>query len=393
MKPFKTASIIAISLALLPVLVACTDDPVGIFMSISSETAIGEGTKAFATATPGFLARLGTTDYTNAGPLYARKASGTWTLVEGPTAELGETVNPSAVSGAVTGAKLYVLFASADTKPDSGGVIHSGEFLGILGTADGTAWTEVDGSALPAAEKFRGLFAANGQLFAWSSGAAKCSLFHLVGNTLVSSGPGVLSVACDEIKGIAWDGSAYWFPSGSKLFSGLPGAIAAQALPTSPAGASLTGAAYDAATGLLFSSTNGCIYRWDGAWTSSGVLEYKTDYPYAFSSVLVVDHGSSKTLLAGTKSWYNDSKTILAKGYLEFDADTFDVTALAPNTLYDRVTPSRVNFDTSLATLSVTGFAAIPSAGGQTLYAFAYGGGLWSDAYVDGGAWGGWKRE
>jgi hypothetical protein len=60
---------------------SCTEGPVGIFASIAAETDINKyATPAFKSASPAFVAKLGTSYYAGIGELYTRGETATsWT--------------------------------------------------------------------------------------------------------------------------------------------------------------------------------------------------------------------------------------------------------------------------------------------------------------------------
>lgn len=402
----RTASLAVAGLALALSLGACTDDSVGIFYQVATETDINKNmTDGLKEATPTFVARLGTTSYLGAGSLWT-KADGKTKWTPSSVVKGVSTSAVFAVSGVAANGSLYVAFKGTD-----------GSDLGIYGTTGGENWTKLD-VTLSTGETIARLLCANNQVFlvtrATIDSTDSYKLYALSGATFTA-----MTVPASPRIGfpnsVAWDGSQYWFTAGGLILKGDTNALTQQTGPTvlskaqdwtaettsrvtTYGGVCAVGtSAVD--TSVVVSGRSGILFHSadDGAnWTSSAQQSYSSSSAYSFSIPSYVNVGAKPLVVVGTDTVARASADLpTAYGYMEYA-----VTALTDADAAKRIPDpnhatlsSASHYDSTLSGKIVTAMPLVDHGSGvYKLYALTQGEGLWSNTY-DGSAWGNWVRE
>ncbi len=377
----------ALALALLTAVIlgACSEGPVGLFESLSLETPIDTGTKAFELSTPNFVIEFGGDYYAGVGGLWRRPVSGeTWSKVAGAPGDL-------ALSAAMADGKLYVLFNDIDAVSPS-----------IQHTADGTNWIPLDTSTVAGAPLR--IFSYGTNLVAYGKEVTATEPYASAGRLYIGeaftpqdsaarSGLDIFDLADDGLGSFRAVGA--WL-DGTTFESALSvDGIVSVNETGQPSPATLRGVGYDASIGFVLSGSDGKLYRRTALndWSvTTTVLKNASGVAAVLSDVVVVPaKGGGNVVLVGSQS-FGATK---AAGYFEFDADSF--TAFAAATEYsDRgLVSTLTNFQTTLEDASITGFYYDGDVAARTagrLFALTGGDGLWSNSW-DGTDWSGWNRE
>lgn len=384
-------ALIISALAVLFVPLSCQEGPVGIFASVAGETPVNANmTKAFEKASPSWVAKLGTDYYAGVGVLWKRPEGGAWSKANVSSVNAGNTF---AISGAVAGSNLYVVFV--DTA--------SGNKLGVWTSTDGASWSRTDPAFPAAGEQLINVLSANGQLFATTRTSTEVdgvisethSLYYL--NGAAFSPTAVAAADIGTPVSAAHDGTDYWFAAGTSVLRGdtAVGVAAATDMPGQPSAEALAGITNLDGSDLLVTTRSGRLYQVSGGtWTASAVFSDSKDKAFALSKPAYVDLGATDSVvLAGTQA-YSRSATDKASagGYLEFKAAQPFVPGTAVPAVNPRLITDAINFDTSLAFQSVSAMYVFDEGSGHRAFALADGHGLWSN-YYDGAAWSKWARE
>ncbi len=384
MKQLARATL-ALSLLSAVILGACTAGPLGIFESLSLETPIDNGTKAFASQTPNFVVRFGSDYYAGVGALWSRPVTGeTWSKVSGAPGTL-------ALSAAVADGKLYVLFNDTD------GVSPS-----IQHTADGTNWTSLDtaslvGSPLKIFSDGTNLITYVREVTGTEPYASEGRLYSsdaFLGLDTARPGFDVLDIAATGAN--AYVAACVWL-DGTAFESALSvdGAVSVNETGQPGAPTTLRGVGYDATIGYILAGSDGKLYRRNAAndWNATTTtLKNSSGVAAVLSDIIVVPaYGGGNAVLVGTQSY----GAVDAVGYFEVDADSFTTFAAATEYADRGLVSSSTNFQTTLEGKSVMklyydGDVVARTAG--HLFALTGGDGLWSNSW-DGTDWSGWNRE
>lgn len=385
----RISLIIMAAAALALVLSACAEGPVGIFASIAAETDINKhATKEFRGTSPSFVAKLDDTYYAGIGGLWKRGVAETsWTKQS--TAFLGSG-NFSAVSGAVNGGALFILYVEADNN-------SRGVYKFESGTWDSTP-ISITGIS-PSEQPTSLLQAETGALFLVTSTQAKdsdgkitttSSLYRFDGTNFVKETGAQNKPAPGVFNAIAINESTCYFSAGTHVYAGTSGSISLitgesnQPSDVNFGGVSIVG------TNPVFMGRDGKLYRREGTnWTNSIQYSSFNGRPFSFSIPVVVDDGVNSTLLVPSRAYEKDT----GLGYLEFDASSFTAST-APNSSYGRVSTLN-NYFITLDGKSVKQILAFDENGDATherLFALTDGDGLWSNQW-QGSSWSGWRRE
>jgi len=386
------AAVVLVAVAL----TSCEEGPAGIFSRVADEKSTTTGmTEAFQYATPDYVVRLGTTYYAGIGTLWTKPEDGAWQIVDSgvldeikATSATKDTTAPLfSNAAAVIGSTMYALFSDSGT----------GENLGVWSTTDGDVWTAVTG--LPTTVYCRSIISAGNDLFAITENIrtstetkAAYSIYYLDGNSFSAT-----NIVANETIGmplsVAWDGTSYWFVTGSDILKGSNSMQAAATEPPVGTGysgiCSIPGGVMVATrTGLLAASTDGGA-TWiqnTPAFTSS------IDKVYSLSVPAYIEYGTNKVLIVGTERKPRSSTdTPPIDGYLEFDVSGGFSASMQPTVDHDLLA-SAINFESSLAGKSVTSMPVFDYGTTKTIFALTDNQGLWSNTY-ESGAWAGWVRE
>lgn len=336
---------------------------------------------------------------------------------------------------AATETHLYAAWLNADFSS-----------LGLYVSEDLGGWTAVDSATYASAEglgrEVTSLFSLNGVIFVGikettlSGGAIKYKLSY------IRDGAAVPCVELDYLetdpyqishfRSGAFDGTNYFFVSGSGLYRGsidyLAGTASFSLLSGEagmPSGQSLKSVSYSPelerliiSTGSgsflsgeeLVGSTPGLIYARTagGSWEASApsVLGSTTTGGYAnFTDALVLpNQGGSPVIVCASESSLEykggttqSTKSASARGYgiLTPAADKSISGIGVLNTVDSQANITTwSNYETRLVSASIGRLYAFEEAdGSMTLFACTAGNGLWSNIRAAGGTWGGWDRE
>lgn len=213
----------ALSIALASLLALSCDNSYGIFASVQDEIK-QEGTAVFQKTQVKGAFRLGTTYYAATQSLNARSVgSKGWSAID-----VGGTSSYRLRSAVLAGSTMYALIETGDLASPT---------ISVQASIDGSSWTAIailPSPALAPTQTFSldALFSANGVLYAEGhlydtsskpETSSDYALYRLVVASLDNPVTNFsLSAAWNNmtIRGVAHDGSDYWFASEDKLYRG-----------------------------------------------------------------------------------------------------------------------------------------------------------------------------
>jgi hypothetical protein len=452
--PLALSSLLCLLLAL-----SCSVTPIGIYTSISEEKPIGvQSTASLSAASPSAVVRFNDKFYMTTGFIYTRPlalSKNAWTPIASASLP-SATVNGAALSAqrclqiASDGARLYAAWLSSDYAS-----------MGLYASQDAASWTPIDSAAgnlvtgldslsLPVKREITKLFCLNGVIFASVKESTSADsdadgefevyykLYYVSGDAAVSTG---LSLNCVEaspysvgsFRSGTYDGSRYWFISGSGIYSGTidvaagTASFAALAETGMPVKQRLKSISWSAELGRLIvttgsgsfetsdtvatlvTTTPGVVYARlpDGSWEASAAstLVSAANGGYAnFTDALVVpgSSGAPVVVCAAESSLKYDTgterynKKAIARGYGVLIPSSGSIAGLpvASTTASQPEITTWSNYETTLMNTSVQYLYYLDGENSsKVLFACTSGDGLWSNVLGSSGAWGTWNKE
>ena len=253
---FLKAAVAACVLAL--ILAAC-DNTYGVFHEIQTEKT-QVGTDVFKNVTVKAIAEDAINYYAAMAKIFYRPVGGgTWTVLS-----VNSDSDYYCAGLASDGASIYVAAAETGASATLKGIYK--------GTVGGTAWSASLNTAAIGTKTVDSLFWAGSNLFALAhvESTEVYSLYYSDGSAaFTSTGLSNLTV---PVLGVVHDGSAYWAITSTTVYTGTPGALAADLAAGTPSGSkTLTGIAVDAANDVLVTTHDGNLYTYSAGWTSAVV--------------------------------------------------------------------------------------------------------------------------
>jgi hypothetical protein len=436
-------SIVLFAAAFASLIASCTDS-VGIFASLSQEKPIGTlSTKELSSVSPACVVRYNVagTDYffMSSGLIYKRPltlAKESWTAIQSAPANASRCLQITAAD------RLFAAWLDDN-------------FLnrGLYASSNAVDWTAIGAATLSSESsiirQITGLFTLNNTVFVavkesnYTTGneVVIFKLYYVSGNDVVpctfNTDPDVDSnfdndlkydsdnpYVTTSIRSMTWDGTDYWFVSGSSIYRGSTVSQFAKVTETGvPGGVSFTAINWSAELNRILVSTGSGVFKVGetmtgitpgliyartaaGVWETSNpsVLVSSTSGGYAnFTDILtvpgnvagspvVVASAASSLKYGDGKSQSNKAAATRGYGVLVPDADL----SITGHSAISRanVISSWSSYETSLMDYAVTGlFYLDGESGSKVLFACTAGRGLWSNRRSSDGNWGDWEKE
>jgi hypothetical protein len=435
-------SIVILAAAFASLMSSCTDS-VGIFASLSQEKPIGTlSTKELSSASPACVVRYNVagTDYffMSSGFIYQRPlalAKDSWTAIS--SAQL--PADASRCTQIAAADRLYAAWLD-----------NNFAFVGLYASSNAADWTAIAFPSDPSAvRQVTGLFTLNGTVFVAvkqstnPSGTeiVKFKLYYVSGNDAVectfdtdadavfdddltydSANPYVTT----SIRSMTWDGTNYWFVSGSSIYRRTTSYEFSKVTETDmPTEKSLTSISWSADLNRILVSTGSGVFKVgetmtgitpglilarrasDGVWETSApsVLVSSTTGGYAnFTDILTVpDNSGAPVIVASAASSlkYGDGKSqsnkaAATRGYGVLVPDTGSIIGRSARcSSIDYVVSTWPSYEISLMDYAVTGLYYLDGeTGSKVLFAGTAGRGLWSIRRSPEGIWEeDWQKE
>jgi hypothetical protein len=210
-----------------------------------------------------------------------------------------------------------------------------------------------------------------------------------------------LSALSEPLVDVVYQGGAYWYAAGAKLYSGSESAAAAvsrETIATVESTASITALAADSSrlylSSFVATGPTGYIACKSASGWSVTETVYKSETSSTTRSAARVSAlvTARDLLIAGTGPF---GSSVSSAGYfVAVASDTPDFGWILPDGgLAQNLVVSSTNYDTTLAKKSITMLRLLPGDGtSELLFASVSNGGLWSNTW-NGSSWSGWSAE